>query len=263
MKFRKFNEYLNEKGHIVNKPKNKEKSKVKISKQKNSLGHCGDEKLVYKPNTNPPLQKPAESPWKKGSVKEWLERTKNSSTAQFINNISETKFNVSIDYSKIKTNQDLIEAVTYLLKNNNSMVENLAYSLKRANLLNIVYNEISSINESVSAPIGVDDEIEEEDNEEEDMGDNEEMMGDEEGEGEYEDEEGQEEGGEEEDEDEEGEYEDEGEEEGEDEEGEDEEEVEYEDEDEEDEEGDIEGEMRNDNEEDDDEDEDFLKDRRW
>jgi hypothetical protein len=65
MKFRKFNEYLNEKGNVINTPKNKEISKVKVSKDKNSLTSCGDEKLVYEPNTNPPLQKPADTPWKK------------------------------------------------------------------------------------------------------------------------------------------------------------------------------------------------------
>ena len=172
MAFKKFNEYLDEKNKLVSKPKDKEVSKVKIKKNKEALGHEGDDKLIYEPKTTPVELKNAPD-WHKSKTREWLEKTKKMSLAEFAKNV----------YTKDseKTNE-IISKLLKELDRNPKVFESLVRNIKRANLLEGLVEELSklkeikSIFESVSKPIGFEDsDMEDSDMEDDDMEDDEEM----------------------------------------------------------------------------------------
>ena len=199
MGFKKFNEYLDEKGKLVEKPKDKEKYKSKIKKDKESLSSMGNKDLVYEPKTEPLQNKAPEWHKEKGDaalpkpqklpevgptssvskVKEWLDKTRGMSISEFAKNIHEEK-NVEIDTSKIKNVQDLLAAAIEVVKNNPSLVENITREIKRASLCEAVVSELlkdKSILESVGLPVGFeklsDDESEENEDQVDDDGEEE------------------------------------------------------------------------------------------
>ena len=181
MAFKKFNEYLNEKGKVEeNPPKMPEKAyskKIRAKKDKNALGHHGNKKLVYEPKTEPlqskspewhkekengpNLPKPSKlakvGPTNKVSkVTEWIKKTKGMSLSEFAKNIQEEK-NVEIDYSKIKSVQDLIAMAVSAMKTNPKLIENVVREIKRSKLSESVLNELmkdKNLYESVAGPVG-------------------------------------------------------------------------------------------------------------
>ena len=193
MAFKKFNEYLNEKGKVEKNPPKMPSKKIKAKKDKNALGHHGNKKLVYEPKTEPlqsksqewhkekengpNLPKPSKltvvGPTSKASkVSEWIHKTKGMSLSEFAKNIHEEK-NVEIDYSKIKSVQDLLSVAVSAMKNNPRLIENVVREIKRSNLSEAVLVEMlkdKNLYESVAGPIGFeklyDDEPESEENDE-------------------------------------------------------------------------------------------------
>jgi hypothetical protein len=208
MAFKKFNEYLNEKGKVEKNPPKMPSKKIKAKKDKNALGHHGNEKLVYEPKTEPlqsksqewhkekengpNLPKPSKltvvGPTSKASkVSEWIHKTKGMSLSEFAKNIHEEK-NVEIDYSKIKSVQDLLAVAVSAMKNNPKLIENVVREIKRSKLSEAVLVEMlkdKNLYESVAGPIGFEklydgepeseDEVDSEDGEEdgEESGDSE------------------------------------------------------------------------------------------
>lgn len=177
MAFKKFNEYLNEKGKVEKNPPKMPSKKIKAKKDKNALGHHGNEKLVYEPKTEPLQSKSAEwhkekengpnlpkpskltvvGPTSKASkVSEWIHKTKGMSLSEFAKNIHEEK-NVEIDYSKIKSVQDLLAVAVSAMKNNPKLIENVVREIKRSKLSEAVLVEMlkdKNLYESVAGPIG-------------------------------------------------------------------------------------------------------------
>jgi hypothetical protein len=177
MAFKKFNEYLNEKGKVEKNPPKMPSKKIKAKKDKNALGHHGNEKLVYEPKTEPlqsksqewhkekengpNLPKPSKltvvGPTSKASkVSEWIHKTKGMSLSEFAKNIHEEK-NVEIDYSKIKSVQDLLAVAVSAMKNNPKLIENVVREIKRSKLSEAVLVEMlkdKNLYESVAGPIG-------------------------------------------------------------------------------------------------------------
>jgi len=190
MAFKKFNEYLNEKGKVEENPPKMTSKKIKAKKNKNALGHHGNKKLVYEPKTEPLQNKSPEwhkekedgpnlpkpsKPTKVGptsqvsKVSEWIHKTKGMSLSEFAKNIHEEK-NVEIDYSKIKSVQDLLAVAVSAMKNNPKLIENVVREIKRSKLSEAVLVEMlkdKNLQESVAGPIGFeklyDDEPESED----------------------------------------------------------------------------------------------------
>jgi hypothetical protein len=211
MAFKKFNEYLNEKGKVEENPPKMPSKKIKVKKNKNALGHHGNKKLVYEPKTEPLQNKSPEwhkekedgpnlpkpsKPTKVGptsqvsKVSEWIHKTKGMSLSEFAKNIHEEK-NVEIDYSKIRSVQDLLAVAVSAMKNNPRLIENIVREIKRSNLSEAVLIEIlkdKNLYESVAGPIGFEklydgepeseDEVDSEDASDEMEGDGEEYSDD-------------------------------------------------------------------------------------
>lgn len=178
MAIKKFNEYLSEKGEVqTNPPKLKKAHIKKAKKNKDALGNHGNKELVYEPKTEPlqnkspnwhqekedgpNLPKPSKlakvGPTSQVSkVSEWINKTKGLSLSEFAKNIHEEK-NVDIDYSKIKSVQDLLSVAVSAMKTNPSLIENIVREIKRSKLSEALLVELlkdKNLYESVAGPIG-------------------------------------------------------------------------------------------------------------